>query len=99
MMLHWFDATLAKDFGAALARSFAQGIPVTQNFGDKAFEMKATKLLKLMAGQVSKFKAENKLNPYKKAQLGNAFRWGLVDAGIPQDYADKLTKWLMLQIG
>ena len=99
MMLKWFDATAAKDFGATLARYFAQGMPGDHRFGDKAFEMKANKLLKLMAERVVSFKANNALNPYKKAQLGNAFRWALVDAGIPSEYADKLTKWLMLQIG
>lgn len=98
-MFNWFNATAAKNFGTTLAGLFVQGMPVGQHFGDKAFEMKASKLLKLMAGQVAHFKANQPLNAYKKAQLGNAFRWGLVDAGVPTEYADKLTKWLMLQLG
>jgi hypothetical protein len=97
-MLNWFNAKLAKDFGATLARFFVKGMPIDQYFGDKAFEMKTNKLLKLMAEQVVQFKANNTLNAYKKAQLGNAFRWGLVDAGVPTAYAEKLTKWLMLQL-
>ena len=99
MMLNWFNATLAKEFGAMLAGLFVKGMPDDRHFGDKAFEMKTNKLLKQMAVQVAQFKVDHRLNGYKKAQLGNAFRWGLVDAGVPADYANKLTKWLMLQLG
>jgi hypothetical protein len=52
-----------------------------------------------MAQQVAVFKRQGKLNTFKKAQLGNAFRWGLIDAGFDKSYADKLTQWLMLQVG
>jgi hypothetical protein len=52
-----------------------------------------------MAEQIARFKQQQKLNTYKKAQLGNAFKWALIDASIEPEYADKLTQWLMLQIG
>jgi hypothetical protein len=52
-----------------------------------------------MAGQVAHFKQTHKLNTYKKAQLGNAFTWTLKDANISSEYSDKLTEWLMLQVG
>lgn len=99
MFLKWFDAAAAKKFGDDLARFFIERIPPAKNFGDKAFEMKANKILKQMAGQIAQFKQTHKLNTYKKAQLGNAFKWALRDAEIAPEYADKLTKWLMLQIG
>jgi hypothetical protein len=99
MLFKWFDAADAKKFGTALAHFFAERMPSAKNFGDKAFELKANKIMKQMSEQIARFKQQQKLNTYKKAQLGNAFRWTLIDLGIQPDYADKLTQWLMLQIG
>ena len=51
-----------------------------------------------MALQVERFKAENKLNTYKKAKLGNAFKWALKDAGYEAAYIEKISEWLMLRL-
>lgn len=99
MFFNWFDAADAKKFGNSLALFFVEKMPSTHRYGDKAFEMKANKILKQMGEQISRFKQQQKLNTYKKAQLGNAFKWTLLDASIEPDYADKLTQWLMLQVG
>ena len=98
MVLSWFDAGKAKEFGVSLALFFTERIPSTSQKSDKVFEQKADKILNQMADQVVRFKREEKLNAYKKAQLGNAFKWALRDAGFAPEYTDKLTKWLMLQI-
>lgn len=98
MMLSWFDASEAKKFGQELARFFLERIPVAAQLGDKAFTLKADKVLFKINGQITRFKQSNKLNTYKKAQLGNAFKWALRDAGVSIDYADKLTNWLMMQL-
>lgn len=99
MFFKWFDAADAKKFGSSLALFFVERMPSAKRFGDKAFEMKTNKILKQMAEQIARFKQTQKLNTYKKAQLGNAFKWALLDASIEPEYADKLTQWLMLQIG
>jgi hypothetical protein len=99
MIFDWFDAKGAKAFGVTLANHFIRGVPDPMRYGDKAFEKKAEKVLKQMAQLVETFKKQYRLNTFKKAQLGNAFRWGLVDAGFDKSYADKLTQWLMLQVG
>jgi len=99
MFFSWFDAADAKKFGTSLGLFFAEKMPSTKGYGDKAFEMKANKVLKQMSEQIARFKQQQKLNTYKKAQLGNAFKWALKDAGIEPEYADKLTQWLMLQVG
>jgi hypothetical protein len=98
MVLSWFDVGQVKAFGVSLAQFFIQRVPLDSAMGEKAFAVKADKVLEKMSHQVTRFKLENRLNPYKKAQLGNVFKWELRDAGYPPSYADKLTKWLMLQI-
>ena len=99
MIFSWFDAGEAKKFGNSLAHFFIERMLPASQTGDKAFAMKADKVMHQMAGQIAQFKKNQKLNTYKKAQLGNAFKWTLRDADIGAEYIDKLTKWLMLQIG
>ena len=99
MILSWFDASEAKKFGSSLAIFFVDRIPPASQMGDKAFAQKADKVLIKMAAQVVRFKLEHKLNAYKKAQLGNAFKWALKDAGVPSEYVNKLTQWLILNVG
>jgi hypothetical protein len=99
IIFNWFDATDEKQFGESLALFFLKNMAPLSNFGDKAFAQKAEKILHQMAGQVLQFKRDHKLNMYKKAQLGNAFKWALHDAKLDPQYTDKLTKWLVIQIG
>jgi len=99
MILSWFDAAEAKKFGDSLGRFFIERMSPISQVGDKKFAVKTDKVLHQMTGQIARFKQVNKLNTYKKAQLGNAFKWVLKDAGVASEYTDELTKWLMLQIG
>lgn len=99
MVLAWFDAGEAKKFGASLAQFFIERIPKASQKGDKEFAKKVDYILQKMLEQIVQFKAQHKLNTYKKAQLGNVFKWALLDAGISADYADEMTTWLMQKIG
>jgi hypothetical protein len=99
MVLNWFDAAEAKKFGASLAQFFLERIPKVSQKADKEFAKKVDYVLGKMAVQIAEFKQQHKLNTYKKAQLGNVFKWALLDAGIAADYADDITKWLMQKIG
>jgi hypothetical protein len=98
MLFGWFDATAAKAFGEELAKYFVQAAPQAERYGEKAFEMKSTKVFRQMTEQIAGFKRLNKLNTFKKAQLGNAFRWHLLDSGLEKPQVDKLTQWLMLEL-
>ena len=51
-----------------------------------------------MFEEVAEFKAAHKLNIYKKAQLGNAFKWTLKEAGYQASDVDALTVLLMRQL-
>jgi hypothetical protein len=99
MTLSWFDAAEAKKFGASLAQFFLERIPKASQKGDKEFAKKVDLVLEKMAVQIVQFKQQHNLNTYKKAQLGNVFKWALLDADIASDYADEMTSWLMKRIG
>ncbi len=96
-MLSWFDAKEARAFGEALAEYFAERIPVDSDLKEKKFAARTQQVLTKLAQQVEQFRRTHKLNVFKKAQLGNAFKWKLRDAGYTQAYVDELTEWLMLR--
>lgn len=96
-MLKWFDAKEARAFGESLAVFFAERIPVDSDLKEKKFSARAQQVLGKLAAQVDQFKRSHKLNIFKKAQLGNAFKWKLRDAGYEHSYVDELTEWLMLR--
>ena len=91
----WFNATSAKAFGTELADSFIEVVPLNAKLSGKKFEQKAEAALKRMSQQIVEFKSKNKLNVYKKAQLGNAFKWRLKDAAYQTSYIEALTEWLV----
>ncbi len=96
-MLSWFDAKEARAFGETLAAFFAERIPADSDLKEKKFAARTQQVLAKLAQQVEQFRRVHKLNVFKKAQLGNAFKWKLRDAGYDQAYVDELTEWLMLR--
>jgi hypothetical protein len=100
MALAWFDAKQSKEFGTALANFFIEKIPVenNQNVDEEYFARKTKKTLAAIEAQVVEFKKNNKLNVYKRAQLGNTFKWTLKNAGYAEDYINELTMWLVKQL-
>jgi GDP-D-mannose dehydratase len=96
-MLKWFDAKEEQAFGKALAQFYIERVPFESPFSTKKFAAKTQDTLKKVDLQVQQFKAGRALNVYKKAKLGNAFKWALRDAGYDAEYVDELTEWLMLR--
>lgn len=92
------NASKAKDFGKALALFYIERIPREDQVKEKKFALKAQKALAKMQVDILRFKAENRLNIYQKAQIGNTFKWELKGAGFDPAYVEKLTEWLMLQV-
>jgi len=97
MMLAWFDAREAKHFGASLAKFYIDRIPLEDLGKKKKRPGKNVEVLNKLVQQIEKFKLDHKMNFFKKAQFGNAFRWALVEAGYDPDFADELTRSLLLK--
>lgn len=97
-MLQWFNAAKAQDFGRELARFYSDRVPFDPPFSAKQFASKTQETLKKLEHQIRQFKDKESLNVYKKAKLGNAFKWSLRDGGYDNTYVDELTEWLMLRL-
>jgi hypothetical protein len=91
-MFSMFDARAAKDFGVTMAKLIMQRLPLSAGLNDKQFGIKSLQVFEKMAQQIATFKKNNPLNTYKTAQMGNAFKWELKDAGYDGEYVDKLTQ-------
>ena len=98
MLFGWLNASAATDFGASLASFFMERVPVDLTVNEKKFASKSKDVLEKMALQVARFKQTSPLNTYKKAKLGNAFKWALRDAGYDSAYVDRLTEWLVAKL-
>jgi len=97
-MLQWFNAREAKAFGTALANDFIGEMGPARGLSEHKFAKKAERALAKIGRDAEEFRAANKLNVYKRAQLCNGFKWAMRDAGYDAQYIDKLTDWLVLKL-
>ncbi|MBC3870750.1 hypothetical protein [Undibacterium oligocarboniphilum] len=99
MVFNWFDAKDEKLFGSSLADFYLERHKTeVVNKNNKYVERKQKELFVKLLQQLEGFKAKHKLNFYKKAQLGNAFKWRLIESGLSAEQVNQLTSWLTRQL-
>lgn len=99
MWLNWFNASAEKQFGQLLAEMLIERLSLEEPASNnRLMGKKHDAMLHNMTQKISGFKHGRKMNVYKKAQLGNAFKWALKDKGYDPEYVNQLTNWLMLKI-
>jgi hypothetical protein len=87
------------EFARALARELAERLPPADPSGRrKVSPAQAASLLERIFSKAVGYKNEHKLGVYKKARLGNAFRWELEALGYERDFAEHVTQGLVVQI-
>ena len=99
-MLSFLDAKDAKAFGTEMAYFYVTRVPPNAVMKEKEKQLasKAKQAMESMADRITAFKEQNTLNIYKVAQMGNAFKWTLKDAGYAETYVDKLTQWFIVSV-
>ncbi|MSQ74061.1 MAG: hypothetical protein EXR27_22745 [Betaproteobacteria bacterium] len=98
MLGSWFDASEAKRCGSALAEMVAKGYPASERKKGKKEVLHRAKLLDQIFLQAVQFKQTHNPNLYKRAQIGNAFKWKLLEQGFEADFVDDLTHQLLLHM-
>ena len=91
------DRKLAKE----LARELAQRCPPESTHPDSRTRVTPRMLVSTLddiCGRALKFRTEHKLGIYKKARLGNTFRWELTDLGYDKRFAEDATQRLIVRI-
>lgn len=97
-LFSFLDASAAKAFGTEMARSYIERMPPNVALTEKQFTSKSKHTIEKMSVQIAAHKKQNKLNVYKVAQMANAFKWTLKDAGYADDYINKLTQWFVVRV-
>ncbi|MFZ6741606.1 hypothetical protein ACO0LC_00090 [Undibacterium sp. JH2W] len=99
-MFNWFNAKEEKEFGLQLAEFVIKEMPVeiTKKKQDKTV-LKRHKIMQQLALKVVEFKKDRRLNVYKKAQLGNSFKWRLMEESFDGAVASELTNLVIKELG
>lgn len=97
-MFSFLDSHSAKMFGAEMALFYMERMPLSTALKEKQFAAKSQQIIEKMDAQIKAYRQQNKLNIYKVAQMGTAFKWALKDAGYAEDYIDKLTHWFVVKV-
>ena len=98
-IFQWFDTEEIDEFARSIAAELVKRAPPA---GLEAQDEKASKRLRNMHQAVfsraQQFARTHKLNIYKKARLGNQFRWALKEAGYPKAFVETWTYELITLI-
>jgi hypothetical protein len=98
MILSWFDAKAAVDFGHSLADFYDKQSRLNAKASNQKIADKQQKLVAQLLLKARQYNAAHKLNAYQKAKLGNAFKWKLRDMGHDNQFVDLITKDLMIAL-
>lgn len=97
-MLSWLDAREETLFGNHLAEYYDREVKKIDSRYTRKHKDKQGKLLASIINQARQYRLSHKLNIYKKAKLGNAFKWKLSDLGYDQEFIDILAKEVLLAL-
>jgi hypothetical protein len=95
----WFDTQEADTFAKAIADDLMARIPVfVEEGGKKVTPERVHNAHQAIIARASAFAREHKLNWYKKAHLGNIFRWSLLEKGYDKEFVDTWTHNLLVAV-
>ena len=98
MMIGWFNSREATAAGAALADEFARQSAAATGRGDMAHPAERSTAIHELLQRADRALRPLRLNFFKQAKLANTFKWRLIEKGVEQDFADELTKALVLHL-
>lgn len=99
MVFGWLSSKEEVQFGEELAQFFIERIPPAHADGERGVsDKKRQEVIPKMLAKVHAFKVDRTLNVYKKARLGNAFKWKLLDAGYDADWVNEMTKEVLVKL-
>lgn len=85
----------ASELAADLVRRFP---PASEARTDTAAQNQLRIILDGLGARAVRFHEHNKLGVYKKAKLGNVFRWKLADAGYTPAFVEQATKAIVTRL-
>jgi hypothetical protein len=92
MLLRWFDATVAVEFGEHMAAEVARIVPLEASRVSRKNATKQLDKFQRAIMHAGDLKAQGPLNVYKKARCANTLRWALIDKGYPKPFVEEVVR-------
>lgn len=88
------------EFAKSLVQELSRRYPPALDQGGqrKLSQKRLTSILEETFNKATEFKAQHKLGVYKKARLGNTFRWELKELGYSDKFVEVATEGLVVYI-
>jgi hypothetical protein len=95
----WFDTEEIDEFARSIAAELVKRAPpAALQESDKKADKRLRDTHQAVFSRAEQFATTHKLNVYKKARLGNQFRWTLKEAGYPPEFVESWTYELVTLI-
>jgi hypothetical protein len=99
MFGRWFDCTAVNEFADSAVADFVTRVPPSTIEAPGKYTASRLKGANdMIFTRAEAFARAQPPNLYKKAQLGNRVKWGLREAGYPEEFVDALTYELVTVI-
>jgi hypothetical protein len=94
-----FDTREITEFATQLALDMNRRFPpASESRTDAGATHQLKVILEGLSARAVRFHAEQKLGIYKKAKLGNVFRWKLSELGYSPEFVERATKELITKL-
>lgn len=98
-MFGMFDTRKVDDFAKTLAQDLARRFPPSSEARtDKGAANQLAVVTEGLYARALRFHQENRLGLYRKAKLGNTFRWQLKELGYTAGFIENVTKGLVVRL-
>ena len=98
MLLQWFDATVAVEFGQHMAAEVAKIVPLDASRGTRKNASEQLDKFRRAILHAGDLKAKVRLNVYKKARCANTLRWALIDTGYPKPFVEEVVRLVITRL-
>lgn len=98
-ILKIFDTKELEEFAIVLATDLGRRFPpASEARTDSGAAHQIKVILEGLGARAVRFHEQNKLGVYKKAKLGNTFKWKLRELGYSNAFAERATKELVTRL-
>jgi hypothetical protein len=93
------DTQALEEFAQALANDLGRRFPPSSEARtDPGAKYQLKVILEGLGARAVRYQNEHKLGIYKKAKIGNVFKWKLKELGYSDDFAERATKEIVTRL-
>ncbi len=98
-VLGFLDTKELEEFAAGLAGDLGRRFPpASEARTDPGVTQQLNVILDGLAARALRYHEQHKLGIYRKAKLGNVFRWKLTELGYSRDFVERATKEIVTRL-